>query len=845
MNVLRWLLGTLAALVAVADVAFAQQPQAMETSQYADGAAIPTSAVLGLGFKGTVRATPVGAAGYFPLQLTLTAAAGGSFPADRTLTMRITHDPQQTTPRRNAVVVDVPVTIRQGKKQVVARHMIPKYAWGSIVNVQLREAGSPLENCSTLIGALETGAEKSRAQSARFVLSSPPMLFIASSDQSAQPQSGVGPSVPLSEAAANGSDRSDLSLANLPIELQAMAIDRTVANQHSRIRHPRTWYRREADHLPWDWRFYQHVRGVLVDFETLRQIRAQHADRLNALRRYVMMGGTLIVVGIDSPEQVTESLGVGGPVDRNQPPALTDDIPRSPAKEVFADLRRPSIRSWQRLPGAMPKEFDQTVSESMAIQSSGQNTQPANRLPMGFGSTNVTVNGQVIQLDNEVLVRDKAGKVIPLPEDYLEQIDRWEANWKESKAVFAKAGKPFRMEVGAGMVLGILHDRGDYPIDNPHWQFVEAHLDGLTTMPLFRRGVEPYLGDHRFYNWLIAGVAQPPVYTFIGLLLGFVVTVGPLSFWWTTKTKRSHLMFAIAPVLAVLTTGLLLAYGVISDGFDTQGRVRQITFVDGTSGDAVTRTRTSYFAGIRPAEGLRFAGDAEVIPYQANLETSWMERIDEPAGNPGTIRVTPEEQVFDSSFLPSRDQRQFVTHRPLDHFGRLQLGDIANDTTDEDGSDTRTRSVQSELPIALEELIVRDREGQSWYTANLAAGGTAVATELKMPSKALGRLYQKERLINRATRSSTRRFGSRGRDLWNSDLMQDILWDRNQFNLSQVDNATSFHGAFEYYLQKRLLYTGDLTPGTFVALGGIQTDELAVPDVRLADSIHFVTGSLP
>ena len=111
-----------------------------------------------------------------------------------------------------------------------------------------------------------------------------------------------------------------------------------------------------------------------------------------------------------------------------------------------------------------------------------------------------------------------------------------------------------------------------------------------------------------FKKWLVPGVAQPPVYVLVTLLTIFVILVGPVAYRRTTKAGRGHLMFVIAPVLAVVTTVSMFAYGLAADGVSTIARIRQITWVDGATGAAGERVRATYFAPISPGDGLNVSG---------------------------------------------------------------------------------------------------------------------------------------------------------------------------------------------------------------------------------------------
>ena len=113
-------------------------------------------------------------------------------------------------------------------------------------------------------------------------------------------------------------------------------------------------------------------------------------------------------------------------------------------------------------------------------------------------------------------------------------------------------------------------------------------------------------------GWFLA--LQPPVYALVGFLSVFIVVVGPIAYRRTSKSGRTHLMFVIAPALALFTTASMFAYGIVVDGFSTVGRMRQVTWVDGATGNAGERVLETYFAPISPRDGVSFPGDAEVFP---------------------------------------------------------------------------------------------------------------------------------------------------------------------------------------------------------------------------------------
>jgi hypothetical protein len=336
------------------------------------------------------------------------------------------------------------------------------------------------------------------------------------------------------------------------------------------------------------------------------------------------------------------------------------------------------------------------------------------------------------------------------------------------------------------------------------------------------------LGDQRFSRWLIPGVAEPPVYTFIGLLTAFVVLVGPVAYRRTTRYGRGYLMFAIAPLLALMTTLAMFGYGIVADGFDTTARIRQLTWVDGRSGDAGERIRATYFAGVAPREGIRFDGAAEVIGYPESTGKSWSELNEVAGGVSGRVVVTDRWQRFDRTFLPSRQQRQFVTHLP-----RLGLGAVSLKPSAED----QGRDLHSSLDFDLARVVARDADGRYWTSDALPGGVTRPARLLPPPeaAKALATIYGLQRPIS-AVREARR--GSRY-----GNQIRDLIASINRSLGSGGEAITD--GLFEAWLVGQLQIKGELPPQWFVATAAVDPQIVAVEGAELVESIRYVYGTMP
>ncbi len=397
----------------------------------------------------------------------------------------------------------------------------------------------------------------------------------------------------------------------------------------------------------------------------------------------------------------------------------------------------------------------------------------------------------------------------------------------ESATLAQLDSKVWSCPAGAGRLIGVPgagSGDGFAPIE---WVRARGLIesDGRRSLTL-RRGVEPVLGDRRFGRWLIAGVAQPPVYTFIGLLTAFVILVGPIAYRQTVRSGRGYLMFAIAPALALATTGTMLAYGIVSDGFGTLARVRQITWIEGASGAASERVRATYFAGLRPADGLKFPGSAELFTVRERMARGWNRD-----GTPellGTVTSGESSLTYSPSFLASREQRQFVFHRPLDDFGAIRL-------RAESGQPPR---LSSGLSFPVRELIIRDRDGKYWRKASLEAGATGVACDPLEDLEAattLARLYGRFRLLDASSPAGRR---SAGRYTNMAELSQSI-----PTRLALPPESSE--GVFEHWLVRHLQIEGSLPESTFVSVADVSEDAVAVEGAEVVDSVRFVIGSLP
>lgn len=361
-----------------------------------------------------------------------------------------------------------------------------------------------------------------------------------------------------------------------------------------------------------------------------------------------------------------------------------------------------------------------------------------------------------------------------------------------------------------------------------------ANILPAASSPLVRRGMDPMMGDSRFSQWRVPGVAQPPVYTFMGLLAAFVVLVGPIAYRKTTRSGRGYMMFAIAPVLAMVTTISMFAYGIVADGFGTVVRIRQLTFVDGASGDAGERSRATYFAGIRPGGGIDFNRDWKVYPYpEPAVGQSWETLADDKPTLAGVVTIDEGHQNFDASFLPSRQQRQFVVEATRRSIGRLRI-----ETQPPDDTKTKVVRLVNEFGFELRRVLVRDADGDYWIADKIPAGGSIVASQptTDLPSMLMGNMYNDFWPISQVIQSRSANIGQR------LDGTRDLVAVANGLVAAKT---ISVEGIFESTLLDLLKNDAALPLGYFVAMSDPSADMVGVEGAQVNESVRYVLGTMP
>jgi hypothetical protein len=225
------------------------------------------------------------------------------------------------------------------------------------------------------------------------------------------------------------------------------------------------------------------------------------------------------------------------------------------------------------------------------------------------------------------------------------------------------------------------------------------------------------------------------------------------------------------------------------------------------------------------------------MAYPETQRVPWIDQLDQKPKTIGRIIVGEKRQQFDSSFLPSRRQSQFVVHRSRPNIGVISLD--ANRSSDIDGmgadaAKSRQAVLKNGFNFSLERLILRNGDQEYWAVDSVGPLETiaAVALDPGDASKKLGALYNDFRPLMKAS-TEARRYQNSGSP---HDLLREVA-------RSVSPQLTNYDGVMESNLRYRLQNRLEIPIGSFIAISSVSDDVIAIEDVQLVDSVRYVMGT--
>ena len=220
---------------------------------------------------------------------------------------------------------------------------------------------------------------------------------------------------------------------------------------------------------------------------------------------------------------------------------------------------------------------------------------------------------------------------------------------------------------GFGQVFAF--EGSPFPGTELNWQLLFHEVGSGRWLWPQRHGLSLLRQNSDYWNFVIAGVGIAPVGAFLVLISLFAVTIGPVNYFLLHRFHRLNWLLVTIPLGAMVVTGGLVSYAFIADGLDVQLRARSVTLLDTKTGEAVSWSRQTYYAGLAPSQGLKFPADAAVYPLEQY-----------PQGSGGSLtarhlRWDAEHQHLRSGYMPSRWQTQFVVIHPRITAASVRISD--------------------------------------------------------------------------------------------------------------------------------------------------------------------------
>ena len=357
---------------------------------------------------------------------------------------------------------------------------------------------------------------------------------------------------------------------------------------------------------------------------------------------------------------------------------------------------------------------------------------------------------------------------------------------------------------GAGRVL-VLDSEEPFPGSFQFWVSAGLVTSHEQLRWIDRNGVDIAAGNESYWSWLIPSVGRPPVRTFLIVNTLFVIVIGPLCYFVLRRYHRLYLLYFFAPALALLVTTSLFAYALAVDGTRTKTRIRQISWIDPSGGSVLEQSRQTYYS-VFGTDDLRFPADVLVSPLvNRPIRDRYRSRSSSAAGQ-GSVRWSEEHQWFGGSFLPPRDQAQYLVTRPRRlnaEFGFSFKSDHAE--------------LNNGFGVSIERFVVRDRNRRFFVGENIPKGG-------------VGRLELRGSFDIRA---------------WLNDSVLPSAYHAPELS-RQRWSTIGVAGTHSTLLEAKLEgWSRDMPPGTFVGFAPIGDQVLAVDDATVIDSVHVIAGELP
>jgi hypothetical protein len=357
---------------------------------------------------------------------------------------------------------------------------------------------------------------------------------------------------------------------------------------------------------------------VVISLDDLALLNARHAEQHQALQQWLMAGGSLVVLGCgDDWERLPDLRRLAGLPDDKQLPGESA-LWRLPLKSKFHPL--------------VDGMLDQNQGAYTYVQPNGSVVTSSSPYSPAMGNPG---NGTT---------------AVPQTSD-------WET-------------PPFALtRCGLGAVVAYKSDN-PFPGVPSDWGGLWNTLESKQFLWSRRHGMSHHQENPDFWNFVIPGVGEAPVFSFMTMIALFMLLIGPANYYYLNRWRRLSLLLVTVPLGAGIFTAGLFAFALLSDGFSTRTRVRSYTVLEPAAGLAASVTRQTYYTAFVPSDGLRYPSDTAIYPlhysptdvatsnyYFYQSDSQWVDR----------------KLQLQRRYLTAREHRQFISVRSAPCQARLEV----------------------------------------------------------------------------------------------------------------------------------------------------------------------------
>ncbi len=283
-------------------------------------------------------------------------------------------------------------------------------------------------------------------------------------------------------------------------------------------------------------------------------------------------------------------------------------------------------------------------------------------------------------------------------------------------AASANLAPPFVFRrAGLGCVVAIAA-KNPFPGKESDWIWLLNSVPDSHWKWFRRGGFSMHRTNDDYWTFLIPGVGEAPVVSFLLLVSLFAIVIGPVNYIFLGRSRRLYLLLLTVPAGATVVTLCLFTYALLTDGLGVRLRARSFTELDQRTGQAAAWSWQSYYAAIAPSEGLVFPEDTTVFPIEHQPSA-----FRDPNGVSGKLRWD-EGQHLTAGYLKSRTAAQFMTQRATKSAAKLVVR--------EGKSAGQPPEVQNLLGADVRYLLLRDSRGEYYGAQKLGAEQTVTLTRV-------------------------------------------------------------------------------------------------------------------